>query len=103
MACLIVIACMGPFAVKRNSPLESWLQHGTLRDFADGDHAPERGQQLAGEGDDHRRLACAPGALGPASVPLCQRAVLPKQKEAPGELDRPRRSAAQFRLEVADA
>src|SRR5208283_2239999 len=65
-----------------------WLpKHKALRDFAGGDHAPERDEQLAGESDDHRRLARALGSLGPITEPLGQRAVLLEPQEAPGELD----------------
>ena len=57
----------------RNCVLSSLLgrsgcrpQHDALRDLAGGDHAPECDEQLAGEGDDHRRLARALRTLGPA-------------------------------------
>jgi hypothetical protein len=65
-----------------------WLaQQDTLWDFASGDHAPQRDEQLAGKSNDHRRLARAPGAVGPVPEPLCQSTVLLKQQEAPGELN----------------
>ena len=68
-------------------PVRPLPQHDAVRDFAGGDHAPERDEQLAGERDDHRRLARALGALGPGPEPLRQRAVLLKHEEPPGELD----------------
>jgi hypothetical protein len=62
-------------------------QHDAVRDFAGGDHAPKRDEQLAGESDDHLRLARPPGTIGPAPEPLSKGAVFLKQKEAPRELD----------------
>ena len=45
-------------------------QHDAVRDFAGGDHAPERDQQFASKSDDHLGLACPLDALGPAPEPL---------------------------------
>ncbi len=77
--CLVMLIAVGPSA--------RLAQHDPLWDLAKGDHAPQRDEQLASEGDDHLRLACAPDALGAALEPLSQSAVLLKQQEAPGELD----------------
>ena len=65
-----------------------WLsEHDTLRHFAGGDHAPERDEQFACQGDDHLRLARALDTLGPGSEPLRQHAVPLKHEEAPSQLD----------------
>jgi len=66
--CLVMLIVLGPSA--------GLAQHDPLWDFAKGDHAPQRDEQLAGEGDDHLRLPCAPDALGAALEPLSQGAVL---------------------------
>jgi len=57
--------------------------------------APERDQELACQGDDHR-LARAHTAIGNAGpVPPCQCALLLKQQKAPGRVgSRPRRTRA---------
>ena len=55
--------------------------------FAGGDHAPEGDEQLAGECDDHLRLAGTVGALGSGPEPLGQSAILLKQEEPPSELN----------------
>jgi hypothetical protein len=64
-----------------------WPQHNAMRDFTDGNHAPEGDEQLAGKGNDHFRLACTAGSLGPGTEPLGQSAVFLKQQKPPGELD----------------
>src|ERR1700749_186413 len=69
-----------------------------MRHFTCGDHAPEGDEQLAGECDDHFRLACAVSALGPRSEPLRQGAILLEQQEPPGELDHATTHAAIARL-----
>jgi hypothetical protein len=51
-------------------------QHDAVRDFASGNHAPERDEQLAGKGDDHLRLVRPFDTLGSAPEPLRQSAVL---------------------------
>ncbi len=65
--CLVVLIVVGPSG--------GLAQHDPLRNLAKGDHALQRDEQLAGEGDDHLRLPCAPDALGAALEPLSQSAV----------------------------
>jgi hypothetical protein len=62
-------------------------QHDAVWNFAGGDHAPERDEQLACKGNDHLGLVRPFDTLGPAAEPLRQSAVLLEQQEAPGELD----------------
>ena len=62
-------------------------QHDAVRDFACGDHAPKRDEQLASKSDNHFGLVRPFDALAPAAEPLRQSAVLLEQQEAPGELD----------------
>src|SRR3984893_9481443 len=58
-----------------------------LQCLARCDKAPERDEQLACQGDDHRP-ARASTAIGSAGlVPPCQCAALLKEQKAPGELD----------------
>jgi len=68
---LVVLIAVGP--------LGGLAQHDPLWDFAKGDHAPQRDEQLASQGDDHLRLPCAPDALGAALEPLGQGTVLLEQ------------------------
>src|SRR5664279_3462928 len=62
-------------------------QHDAFRDLAGVDHAPERDEQLAREGDDHLQLDHALGALDPAFVPFRKDAVRLELLPAPGQLD----------------
>jgi len=62
-------------------------QDDALQCFAGRDETPERDEQLACQGDDHR-LACASSGIGSAGlVPLRQCTALLKHQKAPGELD----------------
>ena len=50
-------------------------QYDTLRDLAEGDHAPQCDKQFTGEGDNYGRLARSLGTPGPRPIPLRERAL----------------------------
>src|SRR4051812_5481371 len=54
--------------------------------LAGGDEFPERDEQFAGQGDNHRLAGGAARVSSACSIPLCQCAVLLEHQETPGEL-----------------
>src|SRR5664279_1545582 len=78
------LVCARSFPWRRSSRLP---QHDTFRHVAGVDHAPERDEQLAREGNDHFQLDHALGPLDPASVPPRKGAVLLELGPTPRQLD----------------
>src|SRR5580700_31662 len=62
-------------------------QANAFWDFAGCDHSPQGDKKLAGQGDNHDRLAHAFHTVGPCAIPLCECTIFLKQEEPPGELD----------------
>src|SRR2546421_3417588 len=62
-------------------------QNDTLQCLASRDKAPERDEQLACQGDNHRLARANTAISSSGAVPQCQCARLLKPQKAPGELD----------------
>lgn len=75
-----------PLDNRSDCRLHRWAKHRTVRHFAGCDEFPQRDEQFAGQGDNHRLAGGAALIGGARPIPPRQRAVLLQHQEAPGEL-----------------